>query len=40
MANHVVLGAGSIGTRIARLLTERGETERMVTRSGSGPEHP
>ncbi len=40
MAEHVILGAGSIGTNVARLLTERGESVLMVTRSGSGPEHP
>jgi nucleoside-diphosphate-sugar epimerase len=40
MAKHVILGAGSIGTNIARILTERGESVLMVTRSGSGPEHP
>jgi nucleoside-diphosphate-sugar epimerase len=40
MAKHVILGAGSIGTNIARILTDRGESVLMVTRSGSGPEHP
>ncbi|UPZ26528.1 SDR family oxidoreductase [Streptomyces sp. LRE541] len=40
MAKHVVIGAGSIGTNVARLLAERGESIRIVTRSGSGPEHP
>ncbi|MFF1607357.1 NAD-dependent epimerase/dehydratase family protein [Amycolatopsis sp. NPDC058278] len=39
MAKHVVIGAGSIGTNVARLLVEQGETVRIVTRSGSGPEH-
>ena len=39
MAKHVVIGAGSIGTNVARLLVERRETVRIVTRSGSGPEH-
>jgi nucleoside-diphosphate-sugar epimerase len=39
MAKHVVIGAGSIGSNVARLLVERGETVRIVTRSGSGPEH-
>jgi nucleoside-diphosphate-sugar epimerase len=39
MAKHVVIGAGSIGTNVARLLVERGETVRIVTRGGSGPEH-
>jgi nucleoside-diphosphate-sugar epimerase len=40
MTTHVILGAGSIGTGIARLLTARGEPVRMITRSGSGPDHP
>lgn len=40
MADHVVVGAGSIGSNVARLLAERGDTVRIVTRSGSGPEHP
>jgi nucleoside-diphosphate-sugar epimerase len=40
MADHVILGAGSIGTNIARLLVERDESVLMLTRSGSGPEHP
>jgi len=39
MAKHVVIGAGSIGSTVARLLVEQGETVRIVTRSGSGPEH-
>jgi nucleoside-diphosphate-sugar epimerase len=40
MAKHVILGAGSIGTNIARILTDRGEKVLMVTRRGSGPDHP
>lgn len=40
MADQVIIGAGSIGTNIARILTDRGERVRMITRSGSGPEHP
>ena len=40
MADHVVIGAGSIGSNVARLLAERGEGVRIVTRSGSGPVHP
>jgi nucleoside-diphosphate-sugar epimerase len=39
MVKHVVIGAGSIGTNVARLLAERGQSVRLVTRSGSGPEH-
>ena len=40
MAENLVVGSGSIGTNVARRLVERGESVRMVTRSGSGPEHP
>lgn len=34
---HVIFGAGPVGSALARLLLERGETVRVVTRSGSGP---
>jgi nucleoside-diphosphate-sugar epimerase len=37
---HVVVGAGAVGSQVARLLADRGERTRLVTRSGSGPEHP
>lgn len=37
---HVVVGAGAVGSQVARLLANRGERVRLVTRSGSGPEHP
>ncbi|MCM4081169.1 NAD-dependent epimerase/dehydratase family protein [Paractinoplanes hotanensis] len=40
MAEHVIIGAGSIGANVARLLVERGESVRIITRGGSGPEHP
>ena len=40
MAMHVVVGAGSIGTNVARRLADRGESVRIVTRSGSGPDYP
>ena len=36
MAIHVVVGAGPVGTAIAADLLERGETVRVITRSGSG----
>ena len=35
--SHVVVGAGVIGGRVARLLAERGERVLLVSRSGSGP---
>lgn len=34
---HVVVGAGPIGSGIARALAAKGYTVRLVTRSGSGP---
>jgi nucleoside-diphosphate-sugar epimerase len=39
MSLHVIVGAGPVGTAAARLLAERGERVRMVTRRGTGPEH-
>ena len=36
---HVVVGAGAIGSRVAAELAGRGHRVRVVTRSGSGPEH-
>ncbi|MDI2127531.1 NAD-dependent epimerase/dehydratase family protein [Yinghuangia seranimata] len=40
MALHIVTGAGSTGIATARLLADRGERVRVVTRRGTGPEHP
>ncbi|GAA3335530.1 NAD-dependent epimerase/dehydratase family protein [Amorphoplanes nipponensis] len=40
MSKHVVVGSGPVGSAVARLLAERGESVRVVTRSGSGPAHP
>lgn len=40
MSKHVIVGSGPIGSSAARLLAGRGEQVRVVTRSGSGPEHP
>ena len=40
MALHTIVGAGPVGTATARLLAERGEQVRIVTRRGSGPQHP
>jgi len=39
MTLHVIVGAGPVGTATAKVLAERGEQVRVVTRSGSGPEH-
>lgn len=42
MANelHVVVGAGPIGSGVVDELVARGHRVRVITRSGSGPEHP
>lgn len=36
MALHVIVGAGPVGSAVARELLQRGEQVRVVTRSGSG----
>jgi nucleoside-diphosphate-sugar epimerase len=40
MSKHVIVGSGPIGSAVARELAERGESVRVVTRSGTGPAHP
>ena len=40
MSLHVIVGAGPVGTSAARLLVERGERVRLVSRRGAGPQHP
>lgn len=40
MTNHVIVGAGPVGSATALLLAEQGHTVRVITRSGSGPVHP
>lgn len=37
---HVVTGAGPVGSTVAQQLADSGERVRLLTRSGSGPEHP
>ena len=37
---HLVVGAGPIGSAVARRLAAAGHRVRVVTRSGSGPDHP
>ncbi len=37
---HVVTGAGPVGSTVALQLAEAGHQVRLLTRSGSGPEHP
>src|SRR5215831_377662 len=40
MSLHVIVGAGPVGSGAARLLVARGERVRLVSRRGSGPNHP
>jgi len=40
MPLHVIVGAGPVGTGAAQLLAGRGERVRLISRRGSGPEHP
>ena len=40
MSTHLVLGAGPVGTQVALRLADAGADVRVVTRSGSGPDHP
>ena len=40
MGTHTIVGAGAVGTGTAKALVARGEQVRVVTRSGSGLEHP
>ena len=40
MNHHVVIGAGPVGSGIAALLAHRGTPVTVVTRSGSGIDHP
>jgi nucleoside-diphosphate-sugar epimerase len=40
MSLHVIVGAGPVGTSAARLLAERGERIRLISRRGAGPQHP
>lgn len=39
-STHLVIGAGPIGWTVASQLAEQGERVRLLTRSGSGPDHP
>jgi nucleoside-diphosphate-sugar epimerase len=38
VAFHVIVGAGPVGSGVAKLLVERGERVRVVSRRGGGPE--
>lgn len=37
---HVVTGAGPVGSTVAQQLADHGHRVRLLTRSGSGPDHP
>ena len=37
---HVVTGAGPVGSTVAQQLADAGHQVRLLTRSGSGPDHP
>ena len=37
---YVVTGAGPVGWTVAEQLAEQGENVRILTRSGTGPDHP
>ncbi|MEI7546668.1 MAG: NAD-dependent epimerase/dehydratase family protein [Actinomycetota bacterium] len=40
MDHHVVIGAGPVGSGVATMLAATGTPVTVITRSGSGPEHP
>jgi nucleoside-diphosphate-sugar epimerase len=40
MSEHVIVGAGAVGSATAQLLAERGEHVRVISRRGTGPDHP
>jgi nucleoside-diphosphate-sugar epimerase len=40
MPVHVVTGAGPVGSTVAQQLADAGHQVRLLTRSGSGPDHP
>ncbi|WP_086826943.1 NAD-dependent epimerase/dehydratase family protein [Allokutzneria sp. NRRL B-24872] len=39
MPLHVIVGAGAVGSAVARQLADAGEDVRLLTRRGGGPEH-
>ena len=39
MSEHVIVGAGAVGSATALLLAGRGEQVRVISRRGTGPQH-
>src|SRR5262252_4948496 len=39
MSEHVIVGAGAVGSATAVLLAQRGEHVRVISRRGTGPQH-
>jgi nucleoside-diphosphate-sugar epimerase len=40
MSEHIIVGAGAVGSATALLLAEQGEHVRVISRRGTGPQHP
>ena len=40
MQHHVIIGAGPVGSGVAKLLVDAGTPVTMITRSGTGLHHP
>jgi nucleoside-diphosphate-sugar epimerase len=40
MSEHVIVGAGAVGSATALQLADRGDHVRVISRHGAGPEHP
>jgi nucleoside-diphosphate-sugar epimerase len=40
MSLHVIVGAGTVGSLTARILADRGDRVRLVSRRGGGPDRP
>jgi nucleoside-diphosphate-sugar epimerase len=40
MQQHIVIGSGPVGSGVAEMLAQRGDSVTVITRSGTGPDHP
>ena len=40
MSRYLIIGAGAIGSAVAEQLADQGHEVRLMTRSGTGPDHP